>query len=61
MVMLSLEEYYFELRPFMPVSYSSGKEVDMIYVTGDTHGTVPFGYVSIDGISRRFNMAGFPE
>ena len=33
----------------------------MIYVTGDTHGTVPFGYVSIDGISRRFNMAGFPE
>ena len=33
----------------------------MIYVTGDTHGPVPFGYAGVDGVSRRLNMEAFPE
>lgn len=33
----------------------------MIYITGDTHGAVPFGLHSVDGFSRRFNTENFPE
>ena len=33
----------------------------MIYITGDTHGAVPFGLHSVDGFSRRFNTEYFPE
>lgn len=33
----------------------------MIYVTGDTHGPVSLGRMSMDGYSRRLNRDSFPE
>ena len=33
----------------------------MIFLTGDTHGAVPFGLHSVDGFSKRFNTENFPE
>lgn len=33
----------------------------MIYVTGDTHGPVSLGRMSVDGYSRRLNRDSFPE
>lgn len=32
-----------------------------IYLTGDTHGAVPFGPHSQDGVLKRFNTENFPE
>jgi hypothetical protein len=33
----------------------------MIYITGDTHGCLPDGFMSVDGFSRRLNSDSFPE
>ncbi len=32
-----------------------------IFVTGDTHGSEPCGYVSVDGFFKRLNTKNFPE
>ena len=33
----------------------------MIFITGDTHGPVRLGYMSVDGYSSRLNTTSFPE
>ena len=32
-----------------------------IYVTGDTHGSQPHGWLSVDGFMHRLNTTSFPE
>ena len=42
-------------------SASGRGEIEMIYITGDTHGPAPIGLYSVDGFGSRLNKDFFPE